>query len=100
MKHLQFPEKEITLIFSFVGSLISSADQSLEQFNKCILKSLAEDNLDLIKQINEYPFKVSTNATVSMSIVVCNFMKNILVVKDPHLSSGTLDSRFPWSRSI
>ena len=35
-----------------------------------------------------------------MSLVVCNFLKNILVVKYPHLTSGTLDSRHPWPRHI
>ena len=43
---------------------------------------------------------MSTNASVSMSLVVCNFLKNILVVKDPHLTSGTIDSSQPWSKYI
>ena len=100
MRHLTYPEKEVTFIFSFSGTVDKSFDSEFENLKGSVLKTIVEEDLDLIEQINEFPFAVSTNASVSMSLVVCNFLKNIIVVKDPHLTSGTLDSGHPWPKNI
>ena len=100
MRHLIYPDKEVTIIFSFAGTMDKSVDSDFENLDGSVLKTVVEEDLDLIKHINEFPFLVSTNGSVSMSLVVCNFLKNILVVKDPHMTSGTLDSRHAWPRHI
>ena len=101
IKHLKYPDKMVTLIFSFVGTMDKILGTHFEENCRyAFLKTVIEEDLDLIRHINEYPFKVPIIDPVSMSLVVCNFLKNNLVVSDPHMSSGTLDSQHPWPRDI
>ena len=53
-----------------------------------------------MKQINEFDFELPEGPTVSLTLVICNFVKNMIVVKDPFLTSGKLDSKVPWPRKI
>ena len=102
MEHLQYPDKEATLIFSFAGTLENKMAENMDDFGHLwtALKNMTVENLDLIRKINEYEHQVPAGPKVSVSLVICNFMKNIIVVKDPHLTSGKLDSREPWPTYI
>ena len=100
MKHLKYPEKEITLIFSFTGTMDKPLSKVFDNLNRSVLKSVVEEDLCLIRKINEFAFEDPTGSSVSMSLIVCNFLKEALEVADPHLTSGTLDSTMPWPASI
>ena len=93
MKHLHYPDKEATLIFSFVGAMDKE-----DVANDADQPPIRE--LELIKRINEFEYELPLGPTVSLSLVICNFMQNILLVKDPFLTSGKLDSGHPWPRKV
>jgi len=99
MNHLHYPEREVTLIFCFAGSLHKHNDVQLENVNGSILNTVVQD-WTLIRKINEYPAKAVSNATVSMSLVICNFLSTNLEIKTPFLKSGRLDSKHPWPRMV
>ena len=71
-----------------------------DNLNRSVLKSVVEEDLCLIRKINEFAFEDPTGSSVSMSLIVCNFLKDALEVADPHLTSGTLDSTMLWPASI
>jgi hypothetical protein len=100
MRHLKYPEKEVTLIFSFTGSMDKPLSKVFDNLNRSVLKTIVEEDLDLIRQINEFTFKDPTGSSVSMSLIVCNFLKDAMKVDGPFLTSGTLDSTMPWPASI
>jgi hypothetical protein len=91
--------KEATPIFSFAGTLENKMVQNIDNFGST-LKNMTVENLDLIRKMNEYAHEMPAGPKVSVSLVICNFMKNIIVVKDPYLTSGKLDSREPWPTFI
>eukprot|EP00092_Neocalanus_flemingeri_P007908 GFUD01008534.1.p1 GENE.GFUD01008534.1~~GFUD01008534.1.p1 ORF type:complete len:835 (+),score=179.70 GFUD01008534.1:45-2549(+) len=110
MRHLKSPDKEVTLIFSFAGNLDTNLNTKIENVDVTLWKTLVEKDLDLIRQINEFTVKVKSNDILangdyviwrrSMSLVVCNFLKDSLEVDNPTLTSGTLDSKNPWPKYI
>ena len=100
MKHLQYPDKEVTLIFSFAGTLDKDLYGNFDNLeNGSILKTIVEE-CSLIRHINENTFQTIPNVSVSMSLVVCNFLKNDLEIKDPYFTSGKLDATHPRPRNI
>ena len=99
MKHLHYPEREVTLIFCFPGFLDKQQEVQLENVNGSILNTVVEDWM-LIRMINEHPVKAINNATVTMSLILCNFLKTNLEIETPFLTSGKLDSKNPWPRSV
>ena len=100
MQHLNYPNKEVTLIFSFVGTMEENLDTALENYKGSVLKTVVEKDMGLIFHMNEFPHESTTFTAVSMGLVVSNFLKNSLIVKDPYLTSGTLDESKPWARYI
>ena len=100
MRHLRSAEKEVTFVFSFTGRMKDAVSAVFEYPDNSVLKSVVEKDLELIRHINECPFKIPNYATVSMSLIICNFMDNVLLIKDPYMSSGMLDSSYPWTKSI
>jgi len=99
MNHLHYPEREVTLIFCFAGSLNNYKDVQLENINGSILNTVMHD-WTLIRKINEYPRKAVSDATVSMSLIISNFMMTNLEIETPFLKSGKLDSKHPWPRRV
>ena len=100
MMHLKYPEKEVTLVFSFVGTMKIRLCKILDSLNTSVLKTIVEEDLHLIKKINELSFEDKTDHKVSMSLVICNFLKQPMEISEPFLTSGTLDYTRPWVQSI
>ena len=96
MKHLHYPDREATFIFSCVGTMETKLNPDTEHFHKTpVVKDLG-----LMKQINEFQYEKPEGPTVSLSLVLCNFIKNIIIVKEPYLTSGKVDSRLTWPKKI
>ena len=98
MKHLNYPEREVTLIFSVEGQKLGQEEALVSDLDKSTLNSVVEEDLDLIKSLNSsLPIEsFQSNASVSMTLQVCNFLDNILVIKEPYFTSGTVDPKHPW----
>jgi len=100
MKHLKYPEKEVTLVFSFVGTMNTPECKILESLNTSVLKTIVEEDLGLIKKINELSLENKPVPSVSLSLVICNFLKQPMEISEPYMTSGTLDYSRPWVESI
>ena len=95
MKHLAARKTELTLMFSFDGKLEREGENVLSEFSSTF-RNIVEKHTALIRNINERPYDIYRQYSVSLTLVVCNFLTDNLWVKTPYFSSGQVDSNHKW----
>ena len=99
MKHLAVRKTELTLMFSFDGKLEREGESLLSEFSATFRDTL-EKHTALIRNINERPYCIYPQYSVSLTLVLCNFLTDNLWVKSPYFSSGQMDTNHKWSDFI
>ena len=95
MKHLAVRKTELTLMFSFDGKLERDGENVLSEFSSTF-RNIVEENTALIRSINERPYCIYPQYSVSLTLVLCNFLTDNLWVKSPYFSSGQMDYNHRW----
>ena len=95
MKHLAVRQTELTLMFSFDGKLEREGENVLSEFSSTF-RNVVEKHTALIRSINERPYCIYPQYSVSLTLVICNFLSDNLWVKSPYLSSGQMDYNHKW----
>ena len=95
MKHLADRKTELTLLFSFDGKLEREGESVLSEFSSTF-RNIVEKHTALIRNINERPYGLYPQYSVSLTLVICNFLRDNLWVKAPYFSSGQVDYNHKW----
>ena len=95
MKHLADRKTELTLLFSFDGKLERKGENVLSEFSSTF-RNVVEKHTALIRNINERPYGLYSQYSVSLTLVICNFLRDNLRVTAPYFSSGQEDCNHKW----